>query len=93
MLKVYITVEGLENLANGRDLMSWNYVIREAADIPPKDYFKCAEFEPKYPKKEECITPVMKKFEEMEKDVHLEAHKALADINERRQTLLALTND
>jgi len=91
MLKVYVSVEGLERLATNQPLYSWHHrMTREDEDCLKGDVL-IGSFEPSYPSKEACIPPVLEKLKQREAEIQAEAYSEVQEIQERRNNLLALT--
>lgn len=91
MLKVYVTVEGLEQIALGNRLWAWHYTVREAEEEASEHSILIGEFEPALPGREDCIAPVLERFRAKEAEIQAEAYRELQEVKSRRDNLLALT--
>ena len=90
-MKVYLTVEGLERVALGRALYSWDYVVRDDPDEPPKHGIQVGVFDPVMPPPAECVVPVMAKLNEREQAIKAEAFKEIAEVQDRKANLQSIT--
>lgn len=90
--KVFLTVDGLENVVLGRSLYSWHYYICEDGSEPSEDqgYTLVATFTPDLPSPEACIKPLMAKFDQKEKDIKADAYEKLMELKDRKDKLLSL---
>lgn len=89
-MKVYIAVEGLERLALGRSLYTWDYLVRDDSDPPPEHSRYAGSFEVTLPTPADCVAPVMAKLKEREQTIQLEAQRDVMEIQERRMNLQAI---
>lgn len=92
MLKIYLSVEGMERFAAGQSLYSWDYVVRNH-DTPPSTGILIAEVQERLPTPESCIAPVLDKLIQDEAAAREELNETLFKLADRRQRLLALTNE
>lgn len=90
-LCIYLLPEGLEALALGNRVYSWNWAVREVDDTSPPNSLKLGEFEVAMPTKEACIAPVLAKLKERENEINAAAHEDLMAITQRKNDLLMLT--
>jgi len=90
-LKVYIDAAGMEKIALGQPLYSWNYNVQDEDSSVADNKFCIATFTPEFPLPEACIIPVLESFKEREAEIQAEAHEEMMKIGERRANLLALT--
>lgn len=91
-LCIYLTPEGLEALALGRNLYNWHYSTRLEDDTPPKNSILIAKCTAKLPAKEACIAPVLAKLKEREDEINASAAEDLMAIRQRKNDLLMLTH-
>jgi hypothetical protein len=91
-IRVYLTTEGLENLALGKSLYSWHYTLKDREDdAAPEHSILIGQFEPSLPAPAECVQPVLAKMAEKEAQIQADAYADVKALNERRQNLLSLT--
>ena len=90
-MKVYLTVEGLERIALGHQLYSWDYVVREEGEDPPKYSKLVGDFTASYPLPAECVHPVLAKLTEREAAIQAEAYKEVAELKQRKANLECIT--
>ena len=90
--KVFITVDGLENVVLGRSMYSWHYYVCKEGLEPSEEqgYTLVATFTPDLPSPEACIKPLMDKFDQKEKDIKADAYEKLMELKERKDKLLSL---
>lgn len=90
-LRIYLDVEGQENLATNRTVWPWCYSVRTEEVEPRKGAKLLAQIEVELPPRESCIPTVLEMLKEREQSIQAEAHKDLRAVAERRENLLALT--
>jgi hypothetical protein len=90
-LCIYLTPEGLEALALGRNLYSWHWGLQEAGGTLPENSIQVATCEAVLPSKEACIPPVLAKLKEREDEINASAQEDLMAIRQRKNDLLMLT--
>jgi hypothetical protein len=89
-MKVYFDSSALEKIASGRPLYSWDYILREDTDPPPKGGILVGEFQPVMPEREACIAPALAALAEKETELREELNEELVKIKARRDALIML---
>ena len=92
--KLWITAEGQEAIATGKNMYTWHYIVREQDEEPYKEDEICvAEFSITLPPVAKLIPVVMEHLRVKEAEIQAEAYKDVMKIKERREKLLAITNE
>lgn len=92
--KLWITAEGQEAIATGKNLYTWHYIVREQDEEPYKpDEICVAEFTITLPSVATMIPTVMEHLAKREAEIQAEAYADVMKIKERREKLLAITNE
>ena len=88
---LYLTIDGQEQVALGKDPHSWHFNVRMVKpEYETTDVF-LGEITANLPSKESCMEPVLKKLKAKEQEIQAEAYKELMAIKSRRDALLCLT--
>lgn len=95
-LRIYLSVEGQENLLRNQDLWPWQFLVRtrHSDDVtwlePEPGSQLLLETEVTMPAREACIAPVLTALAAREQKIRADAQVDLNALNKRRQELLAL---
>jgi hypothetical protein len=89
MLYVYLTLEGQEKLATGKELNSWHFQVGQG-DYTPEYSVLLGSFKPTFPAAEDCVTPALENITRQEKAVKAQAQRDLQSLLYRRNDLLLL---
>ena len=91
-LKIYVNVDGLEQLALGQELWPWHFAVQTGQyDTAPTGAVFLGEVDYALPSAEACIVPVLAKLAQRQSEIQAEAHEELLKLNERKQKLLSLS--
>lgn len=94
-IKVYLNVGGKERLARGEQLYSWHYSVRPDNEFEgePENSTLLGTIEAELPSSASCIPDVLEKLAAEERTLRNELNENLNELTERREKLLALTNE
>lgn len=95
-INVYLLVGGKEKLAKGDNLYSWDYKAQPADndyEDAPAGSTLLGSIEAELPTPASCIPDVLAKIAAEEKSLRNELNENLRELAERREKLLALTNE
>lgn len=90
-LRIYMTAEGLENLATAKEPWPWHFSMRTGTMEPEANSLLLAETEVELPNREACIPPVLAMLKAREQTLQADVHEDLRALAQRRENLLALT--
>jgi len=91
-LKLYVNVDGLEQIALGEVLWPWHFTLQtNQYDVPPTGAVYLGEVDYELPKAEDCIAPVLAKLAAREQEIQAEAYREVQELKGRRENLLSLT--
>jgi hypothetical protein len=90
-LSIHLDASGAEQLAQGRQTYSWNFLVRQEGERPPADTFPLVEdLEVALPSREQCVRLAVSALTLREKEIYAEAAKEAREIKVRLENLLAL---
>lgn len=90
-LRIYLDVEGQEQVANGKDPWPWHFQIRFGDDKASDGAHFLTEATITLPSRELCVQPVLDMLKAQEQRLQADIAADLRRLAERRENLLALT--
>jgi hypothetical protein len=83
----------MEKLALGQSLYSWDYQLVLPDDSEPTTGVYVGMATVDLPPREVCVVPVLAELKRKEDEIQAEAYQAVLEVQNRRNNLLAITNE